>query len=283
MYSIDGDFGRVKHIKPPLDANDSKSADTPFHFAGGGWHKCNSRYKFVRPVGISNHILFFSVSEGGEFGIANKSKIPIPASSVLFLPANIPHTYYTQPGKIWEFYWLNISTEEDLRFDDIFRKSNLITVSDIGIFSKEFENLIQNPPTCKNRFAVETSRLISNIYHSLLAENLKEETPKKEDLLIREITDKMKSSYEKEWNLCELSAEYYISVPQLIRRFKASTGMPPHTYLINLRLEVSQMYLKYTSMSVDEISARTGFLCTANFIRQFRTRYGTTPGQYRRL
>ena len=281
MYSIDGDFGRVKHIKFPPDANEKNFDGIPFHYLSGGWHKCNSKYKFIRPQGLDFHILFFSVSSGGEYGIADKSKIPIPASSALFLPANCPHSYYTQPGKIWEFYWINISKEVNLPFADIFKENNIIPISDIHIFTREFENLIQNPPADKIQFAVETSRLLSNLYHSLLAESLKEKSAKKEDSLIRKITDEMKSSCEKNWNLEELSKQYFISVPQLIRRFKASTGMPPHIYLTGIRLETAKMYLKYTSMTVDEISARTGFLCTSNFIRRFKAHYGITPGSYR--
>jgi AraC family transcriptional regulator len=57
--------------------------------------------------------------------------------------------------------------------------------------------------------------------------------------------------------------------------------MTPYAYLLKIRLKTAAMHLQYTGMSVDEISHKTGFVNTSNFILQFRKCYGMTPLQYR--
>ena len=84
-----------------------------------------------------------------------------------------------------------------------------------------------------------------------------------------------------DWNLPLLSQKYYLSVPQLIRRFRAETGMTPYAYLMCIRLQTAEMYLRHTPMTVEEISRKTGFSSTSNFILQFRKIYGSTPQKYR--
>jgi len=80
-----------------------------------------------------------------------------------------------------------------------------------------------------------------------------------------------------------MAEKYYISVPQLIRRFKMQTNMTPHAYLMTIRLHKAEMYLMYTNMKVEEISEKTGFANTNNFIFQFRKKKGVSPGEFRKM
>ena len=109
-------------------------------------------------------------------------------------------------------------------------------------------------------FQIESSRSIGTIYHVLLQESFhRKSSDNKKDSLVHQMIQDMESRYDHDWNLLELSNQYFLSVPQLIRRFKAQTGMPPHTYLMTLRLQAAEMHLKYTNLSVDEIAKKVVF------------------------
>lgn len=280
MYITDGDFGKVRLIKRPLNIHGNDNFEVPFFLEGAGWHRCNSLYKISRSTGINKQMVFFSLTDGGAFRIKNGSEVQIPASSALFLPPFQPHTYYTVPGKIWEFYWFDTNAHDNLDFSDLFTNNLIMSISNTKQISYEFEKMLNNKITSKQKFMIESSQMISNIYHILLCEKLCKSEIKKQDDLINDIIYNMKSDCGNEWSLPKLAEQYFISVPQLIRRFKAYTGMSPHMYLTNLRLETAEMLLHHTSDSVEEISKKVGFPCTSNFIRQFRNRYGTTPGKY---
>ena len=221
MYSTDGDFGKVRLIKQPLNIYGNNDFEVPFRLKGAGWHSCNSLYKISRSTGINTHMLFFSVSDGGVFRIGDGEKMYIPASSATFLPALQPHTYYTLPGKIWEFYWFDTEACSNLDFAGIFSGNFIMTLSNIKQISYEFEKMLNNKITSKQKFMIESSQMISNIYHILLCEKLCKSEIKKQDDLINDIIYNMKSDCGNEWSLPKMAEQYFISVPQLIRRFKA--------------------------------------------------------------
>jgi len=282
MYDIDGEFGQVRHVIIPLDGHTNENFDTPFHFNNAGWHRCNDLYKITRKQGKKGHLLLFSLSDGGTMQLTNRPPIKIPASSVAWIPAHSSHAYYTDSGKIWEFYWLDVSEKDNFLFSNIFNEDSILHLSDMKQIATEMERFLQNRMIDKQEFLLESSRMIGNIYHSLLAENISKKRIDKRDDLINNIMHNMETYYDQDLNLSELSKQYFISVPQLIRRFKAVTEMTPHAYLMAIRLQAAERYLQHTGCSIEEISRKTGFSCASNFIQQFRKHYGIPPHKYRK-
>ena len=282
MYSIDGDFGKVRHIPLPIGFHNLQT-EVPFYIHNGGWHRCNDKYHIQRENGNdTGHMLFFSLSEGGRLQLDDGEILHLPASSVAWLPPHISHCYFTATGENWEFYWPHIKETPALQLKSIFQDSFCITLSDIEEIAREIESLLRSKNKNPREFQIEFSRRFSYIYHLLLQESSKQtiEQPKN-DSLVWDIIHEMEAACHLDWNLPLLSQKYFISVPQLIRRFRAETGMTPHAYLMHIRLQTAEMYLKYTNMSIEEISRKTGFSGTSNFIMQFRKLYGTTPNKYR--
>ena len=65
------------------------------------------------------------------------------------------------------------------------------------------------------------------------------------------------------------------------RRFKALTGLPPLTYLIEKRLERAQLLLVTSQFSLQAIAEQTGLGNVYYFSRLFARRFGIPPGKYR--
>jgi AraC-like DNA-binding protein len=74
---------------------------------------------------------------------------------------------------------------------------------------------------------------------------------------------------------CHLHPDYFS------RRFKALTGLPPMTYLMNKRLERAQLLLTTSRLSLQAIAEQTGLGNVYYFSRLFARRFGTPPGKYR--
>ena len=67
------------------------------------------------------------------------------------------------------------------------------------------------------------------------------------------------------------------------KRFQKETGLTPHRYLTDLRLQVAAQYLAATqpdSMNVSEISRLCGFREPLYFSRIFKKKYGMSPSAY---
>ena len=284
MYSINGDFGKVRHIPIPFGypIQPEQKSPAPFNFSSGGWHHCNDQYHIHRTNGSSQqHLLLFSLSDGGRMQINNGTVINLPASSAAWIPPECEHSYYTAPGEQWEFYWVHLFDSPALDLQGIFASSYCLPLSRMEVIRQEFEGLLHNKHKNLREFQIESSRRFSNIYHLLLEKNTYTSTVKSNDSLVLDIIQNMETDCSRDWDLPYLSATYYISVPQLIRRFKAETGLTPHACLMFIRLQSAEMYLKYTSLSIDHISKQTGFPSTSNFIMQFKKCYGYTPKKYR--
>jgi AraC-like DNA-binding protein len=65
------------------------------------------------------------------------------------------------------------------------------------------------------------------------------------------------------------------------RRFKLSTGMTPHDYVVRCRLRRAMKLLSRTDRSIVDIALDVGCACQSHFTTMFRKCTGTTPGAFR--
>ncbi len=80
----------------------------------------------------------------------------------------------------------------------------------------------------------------------------------------------------------DLAAEARLSPCHFARAFKASTGVSPHRYHVNLRVQRVREWLETTDLPISEIAARAGYNDPSYLARLFRAELGTTPACYRR-
>jgi len=63
--------------------------------------------------------------------------------------------------------------------------------------------------------------------------------------------------------------------------FRASTGLPPHRFIMSQRIERARLLLASNGMSVSEVGLDCGFKDASHFARVFRAHAGVSPGSYR--
>ena len=80
--------------------------------------------------------------------------------------------------------------------------------------------------------------------------------------------------------LAELS---HLSESQLRRRFIASYGQPPHTFLNRLRCRIGAEMLSYTTRTIEDIADAVGYGSTTDFYRHFKTIFGISPSAWRNM
>lgn len=91
------------------------------------------------------------------------------------------------------------------------------------------------------------------------------------------------SHYTDNLTLTLLSREFGVSPFRLSRIFSEKLYISFPQYVNSRRLEYAADLLTDTSLSVTRIALDAGFGSTRTFFREFRKRYGSTPGEYRRL
>lgn len=82
--------------------------------------------------------------------------------------------------------------------------------------------------------------------------------------------------------LREVAAACGLSVNHLSRAFRRSTGLPPHAWLIEARLDAAKALLRERTVALSEIALSCGFADQTHFTRVFSARVGQSPGAWRR-
>ena len=79
--------------------------------------------------------------------------------------------------------------------------------------------------------------------------------------------------------LRELAREAGASQYQTLRSFARLTGLTPHAYVVQRRLDVGRSMIRRGG-SLADAAAAAGFADQSHFHRSFTQRYGLTPGEY---
>lgn len=77
----------------------------------------------------------------------------------------------------------------------------------------------------------------------------------------------------------DLASRYGASPYVFLRHFRRVTGIPPHRFHIQCRVEKARALIR-TGMDLAETAASVGFCDQSHLNRRFREVYGLTPGQY---
>lgn len=94
------------------------------------------------------------------------------------------------------------------------------------------------------------------------------------------VIEYMQAHLEKDMSLEELAAAANVSISHLVRLFKKQTGLTPHQYLIQLRVEQAKTLIRCGRLGMKEIAAQVGFSDQGHFTKLFKRTTGLTPVQY---
>ncbi len=75
--------------------------------------------------------------------------------------------------------------------------------------------------------------------------------------------------------LCGMSAAHFS------REFRRAVGLPPHQYLMKLRLERASAALRSGDTRIVDIAQECGFTNASHFSRAFAAQFGVAPAQFR--
>jgi AraC family transcriptional regulator len=99
---------------------------------------------------------------------------------------------------------------------------------------------------------------------------------------VRRSVEHLRSDLTVPVSLNDLAAGVGLSPFHFARAFKKSTGVPPHRYLMHLRIERACALLSQTSLPVTEIAQSVGYESSQSLARAFAAEMGINPARWRR-
>ncbi|WP_263138535.1 AraC family transcriptional regulator [Pseudomonas sp. RIT-PI-AD] len=104
--------------------------------------------------------------------------------------------------------------------------------------------------------------------------------PGTEPLAVRHAKELLRARLAEPPSLEALAAAVNLSPFHFARVFRRATGMPPHAWLKQLRLDQARGLLK-CGLAPAAVATQLGFSDQSHLNRQFKQAYGVTPGDYR--
>jgi AraC family transcriptional regulator len=98
---------------------------------------------------------------------------------------------------------------------------------------------------------------------------------------LRRVLEYMQAHLDHELSLTALAAVVQMNPYYFSRLFKQSTGLSPHQYILQQRVEWAKRLLADARLSIAAVAQRVGFASQAHLTTAFRQRVGVTPPQYR--
>jgi AraC family transcriptional regulator len=98
---------------------------------------------------------------------------------------------------------------------------------------------------------------------------------------LRRVLNYVGTNLERDITLRDLAREAGTSVFHFARLFKRRTGLSPHQYLLQRRIDQARSLLGDENLSIGEVALRCGFAHPSHFSETFRRVTGVTPRAYR--
>jgi AraC-like DNA-binding protein len=96
---------------------------------------------------------------------------------------------------------------------------------------------------------------------------------------IQQVRDYLETHYSQNIALQELADLVQFKPLRLLRTFRKELGLPPHAYLVQVRVTQAKVMLAQ-GYPIIEVALHTGFADQSHLTRHFKRFVGVTPGQY---
>ncbi len=124
--------------------------------------------------------------------------------------------------------------------------------------------------------------LCSALLHQVFAESRVDSHPPRLPLKLYALLNRIESSLAHPLSVTELAAQAGMSRGGFMRWFKQHLAASPAHYTLGRRIDHACRLLKFSSLTVEEISERLGFANRSHFSRVFQRRMGSGPASFRK-
>jgi AraC-like DNA-binding protein len=149
----------------------------------------------------------------------------------------------------------------------------------LDLFSEIFIQLREEPIGFMQVLAAHAIQLLAG----MLASSQPHQKDSHAERVIRAARRRLRSELDREIDLHALARELGVSYPWLRQMFRRYTGLPPHQYHIQLRLNKATQLLAVAGCSVKEAAEKIGYTDQYYFSRIFKRKTGRSPEAWKRL
>ncbi len=170
--------------------------------------------------------------------------------------------------------------KENLKFKKIENTYSWGLLDSVEKLKYELSNYGNKLPTMIQSISTQ---MIIELLRDINAEGIANpEKTNRDNNHIDKVIDFMKTYYNGNITVEDISRTFHISTCHLQRTFKLHMGQTPYQFLLGIRLEKSKEFLKRDQYSMEEVSRLCGFVSQSHFSKLFRQTTGVSPSEYKK-
>lgn len=213
---------------------------------------------------------------------AGKAQTRLFPGTLVFVPAHCVHACNPEPGLSWSYQMLHLDAAwlQDLRLESALapqvqaRPARISrTPSSYERFTRLNELLFSEAsPHEKETALIEFIGDHDDPAPATVVDGL--------DRSLQPLLERLAQEDASSLSLGQLASSAGMGRYQLIRAFRAATGLTPHAWQLNQRINRARQWLR-KGQDMADIAYRLGFVDQSHFQRVFKAHTGVTPGSYR--
>jgi AraC-like DNA-binding protein len=196
------------------------------------------------------------------------------------------HRYTPERQTGWDEFWIGFKGRQmdQLVKAGFFSKARPVYRPQVqhealDLFSETFMQLREEPIGFMQVIAAHAIQLLAG----MLASSHPHQKDTHAEHVIRAVKHRLRAELDREIDLRALACELAVSYPWLRQTFRRYTGLPPHQYHIQLRLNKAMQLLAVPDCSVKEAAEKIGYTDQYYFSRIFKLKTGRSPDAWKRL
>ena len=229
---------------------------------------------------------FFVLSGKGKFSI-NNDTFPIQENDLILLNAGVSHAEYSNTQNPLSYIVLG---GDALEFHSIENEDYMIhhlTISQKNEILSYFKALLREMREEETNYETICQHLFNALILTIMRHTKTDFTmlPDSPQKIMREcrfIEQYIDEHFREDITLQTLCDLTFLNKHYLAHSFKKYKGVPPITYLIQVRIAEAKFLLETTNHTISTIAYMAGFSSQSYFSQIFRKETGKTPIQYRK-
>lgn len=248
---------------------------------GGYFTKHPQTFSMERPLGFDHYVFLFIRSEA-VLSISGQS-YTVMSNSYLFIRPHVPYSYSNPHGPYMDD-WIHFECtgqEPDSLPASLFHQP--FPCNNPSIISTYMEQLLWESSFAPQEFREEHAhQLFRIILHHACQDFFNRSSYHPYRFQMQKQRIAMQSEPYQPHKADNMSHALGISLSYYEHLYKQFFGQSFHSDLINMRIEYAKDLLKNSTMPLEQISYKCGYHSEVHFYRQFLTKTGSTPGDYRK-
>lgn len=225
-----------------------------------GWHNQFCVHDYHELIVILSGIMHVS---------GDNQKFSLHTGEAAVYPAGVRHYEHSDAEEPVESCYI-VFKDENLKADEI-------------LYKFEPDTLLRELASCLyDRFAAGRDIPFAGDYLDLMLKIFCSEPVPPQKRFVNEANEFMYKHIGSDISLDDIAGAAGKSKFLFVRQYRLQTGMTPVQTLWQMRCKEAVALLKYTTLSIKEISFRTGFSDTGHFTRRIKSFCGQTPSAIRK-